>query len=74
MTYACQIDLLRILRATLSLVKAADFPEKDSPLTDKVSTCISSAISELENSLSSANGDLTGNTPKLETVDLNRTE
>lgn len=50
-TYACQIDLLRILRATLSLITAAEYPEKGSPSSEKVASCIREAISELETSI-----------------------
>jgi len=50
-TYACQIDLLRILRATLSLMMAADYPEKGSAQTEKVASCIREAICELELSI-----------------------
>ena len=58
MTYACQIDLLRILRATLSLMKAADYPEKETQLTNRVADCINSAIHELETALSSAPAEI----------------
>jgi len=53
-TYSCQIDLLRILRATLSLMTAADYPEKGDPRTEKVASCIREAICELEISVRSA--------------------
>ena len=48
MTYACQIDLLRILRAPLSLLMASNYPEKSTPQTEKVASCLREAISELE--------------------------
>jgi hypothetical protein len=48
MPYACEVDLLRILRATLSLLEAADYPEKETPQTQKVAHCLREAISGLE--------------------------
>ena len=56
-TYACQIDLLRILRATLALMKAADYPEKGDPRTEKVANCIREAICELEVSVRTATNE-----------------
>jgi len=50
-TYSCQIDLLRILRATLSLLTVAEYPEKSDPQTEKVASCIREAICELELSI-----------------------
>jgi hypothetical protein len=59
-TYACQIDLLRILRATLSLMTAAEYPEKGNPVTEKVASCIREAISELEISVRTATNEQPG--------------
>lgn len=55
MPYACKVDLLRILRATLSLLEAADYPEKDTPQTEKVAGCLREAIRELQTSLPDTN-------------------
>lgn len=57
MTYACQIDLLRILRATLSLLTAVDYPEKGNARTEKVASCIREAICELEISVRTTTGE-----------------
>ena len=42
---------------TLSLMKAADYPEK-AQLTNRVADCINSAIHELETALSSAPAEI----------------
>jgi hypothetical protein len=55
MTDACQIDLLRILRATLSLMEVAEYRGKGNPHTEKVANCLREAISELEASTRTTN-------------------
>ena len=48
MTHASHRDLLRILRATLSLLKAAEYPDEGTTQTKKVANCLREAILELE--------------------------
>jgi hypothetical protein len=55
MTYAYHRDLLRILRATLSLLKAAEYPHKGTPQTKKVANCFRETILELEISIRTTN-------------------
>jgi len=55
MTHTSHRDLLRILRATLSLLKAAEYPDRGNPQTEKVANCLREAILELEISTHTTN-------------------
>ena len=48
MRYECEIDLLRILHATLSVLDNAEYPGKGSEHVERAKECIREAVVSLE--------------------------
>jgi hypothetical protein len=55
------MNWLHILRAKVSLLTAADYPEQADPQTEKVANCLREAICELELSVRACTEELPRN-------------